>query len=254
MADCSVLVCSCDKYEEVWGPFFKLFFKYQNNLSFPVFLLTEKKVYQSEKVVSIPETGDWSNRLIAALNKIQSKYVVLLLDDFFMMKPIRADEIYRVIGIMDSNPNIAAFYFKRSTPQINQHIEYGEYVKMDKSKKYIINFQAGLWEKEALKKILKPHLSPWDIEEKNCLEIDSNYNFYCTAKSSFFECENDVFPYLWAIASGYGVCKSKWLWNNKKLFKKEGIPFKPKQLPVMSKFEFLKNKIVAKIKRILKNA
>ena len=168
------------------------------------------------------------------------------------MGMVNQKEVAEIISIMDQNPDIAAFYFKHSTGQSADVCEYGQYIKMDTSKKYILNFQAGLWKKSALLALIKPGLSPWEIEENPSPILDTPYRFYCPKDGSYTDCTNDVFPYLWALRSGYGICKSKWLWNNKKLFKKEGIKVNFKTLGKMRKIsydlEILRRKIKSKFK------
>ena len=43
---CSVLVNSCDKYEDAWMPFFKLAVKYWPNCQYRYYLNTERKAFK----------------------------------------------------------------------------------------------------------------------------------------------------------------------------------------------------------------
>ena len=40
---CAVVVCSCDKYSDLWDPYFELFKKFWADCPYPVFLNTETK-------------------------------------------------------------------------------------------------------------------------------------------------------------------------------------------------------------------
>ena len=180
----------------------------------------------------------------------------MLLDDFFMMSKVDSAEIERVMEIMDKNEDIATFYFKHSTGQKSDKIEYDSYIRMQHDKKYIINFQAAIWRKDILIDILASGATAWDIEERAMYnKIDPKYYFYCPVSGSYTKCDGEVFPYLWAIEAGYGICKSRWLWNNKKLFKREQIICEYKTLDEMSYLEFaigrFKNRLKRKIKRIV---
>ena len=232
-----MLICSCDKNKEIWNPFFSLLNKYWIDRPTECFILAETLISSEKNVKTILRTGAWTNRLLFALEKIETEYVILMLDDFFIMKPVRVEEINRVRHIMDKNENIAVFYFKHISRQSGE-VAYENYLEMDSSLKYIVNFQAGIWRTKALKSLIEKNKSPWDIEENANPKIKGNWLFYCANEGSYTNCDNDVIPYLWAIRSGYGVCKGKILWNNKKLFKKNGIKFKPKELKSMSYAEY----------------
>ncbi len=39
-SELAILVCSCDKYADVWEPFFKLFFKFWPDCPYPIYLLS----------------------------------------------------------------------------------------------------------------------------------------------------------------------------------------------------------------------
>ena len=48
--DISILVCSCDKYEDLWNPMFGMFFKFWEDCPLNIYLMTNNKKYNHEKV------------------------------------------------------------------------------------------------------------------------------------------------------------------------------------------------------------
>lgn len=252
MNNVSLIVCSCDKYEEIWNPFFVLLNKYWSTFPKPCFLLTETKKCSIDNVVTLNSKGNWSDRLLYSLKHVTQEYAILFLDDFFLMDYVNELEIKRLLGIMADNKDIAVFYFKHSSPQNSNKLEYGSYIKMDSHKKYSINFQVGLWRIDALKEIMHPNKNPWEIEEDIRPKIPEHWRLYCSASSSYINCKNDVFPYLWALQSGYGVCKGRILWNNRSLFKKEGIKYHPINLIWMSRKEYYYLNILSKMSYFIK--
>ena len=192
---CSVLICSCDIYEEAWAPFFSLYEKYWPDCEFETFITTNSKICQSDSAITLcTGSAPWSNRLREAVLKTAGDYVILLLDDFFFQDYVDSSEIKRILDIMESEKDIGAFYFKHSTGQNSSVSEYGNYIKMIPSKKYIINFQAGLWRKSALLDLIPPNMSAWDSEESITLEDDCKYRFYCPSSGNYISCKGDVFP------------------------------------------------------------
>ena len=250
----AVLVNSCDFYEEAWPYFFNLYFKYfavcNPFLTFSTYLNTENLSYGDDRVIVLnSKSVAWSSRLIDSLNKITQDYVVLLLDDFFIMKSVDLAELSRIYDIMKSN-QIDAFYFKHITGQESNCVYFNRYVKMNPNKKYFMSFQACIWKKNSLINVLKEGLNPWEIEEQNMINHQNELTMFCDYKSDYNDCSNDVIPYLWALESGYGICKSKWLWNNKMLFKKNGMRFKRKKLGYLSKNNYFWSKILKHLKKV----
>ena len=183
-----------------------------------------------------------------AAESISSEYVILLLDDFFIMAPVNESEIRRMLNVMEENNEIACVYFKHSSPQTNKKRIFDNYIKMDHSKKYIVNFQAALWRRDALVRIVRKGNTAWDIEENpQNNELNDNDVLLCAAYGTPDTFENDVFPYLWAIHTGYGICKSQWLWNNKKLFRQHGIRVKYQRLSYLPYWKFKMSKIIKRI-------
>jgi len=244
----AVLVSSCDRYYEAWMPFFTLLNKYWQEMNFPKYLLTETKSYSEYGVNTINcPSKDWSSRLLFALKRIDTEYVIFFLEDFFVMGKVDNDSINRFISYMENDKRMSVIYFKTIAGQNETNSKYPELIKMEAGKKYYMNFQAALWRKKDLMGIVKPGLSPWEIEENLSCSVRSG-DFYCVRNSSYTDCSHDVIPYLWALEAGFGICKSKWLWNNKSFFKREGIPCKCESLPMLSKLSYLIDKYSRLIK------
>ena len=102
-----------------------------------------------------------------------------------MMESVKEDELCRMIDVMEDNSEIQGVYFKHSSPQTSTSDKYSGYIEMEHSKKYIINFQAALWRRNALRRIIPPGLTPWDIEEKSMYgDLKSNDVFLCPIKGT----------------------------------------------------------------------
>ena len=244
----AILVSSCDKYHEAWMPFFSLLNKYWGECHYPKYLLTESYTYSDYGVKTINSADqEWSSRLLDALNKIETEYVLFFLEDFFIMEKVKDDMINRYLSYMDSDDNISVIYLKSSTGQNIVSDLYPDLIKMEKGKKYYLNFQAAIWRRKDFIRVIAPKLSPWEIEENSGWDVRGD--FYCVRNSSYNDCKDDVIPYLWALETGYGICKSKWLWNNRALFKKEGIDCDCSSLPKLNKYSYL---IQKNWKRLLK--
>src|SRR5438270_12060517 len=85
---CSVLVLSCDSYSDLWRPFFTLFWRHWPDCPLDVYLGTNSTRYEDARVCSLNAgRGEpWSKRLRYFLNQMDSRYVLIMLEDFFLTK------------------------------------------------------------------------------------------------------------------------------------------------------------------------
>ncbi len=171
-SNCSVLITSCDSYEDAWYPFFSLFHIMWSDCPYPVFLNTESKNYTND-ILNIhcvhPENIkgfngkpiSWSNRLRQALQQIQTDYILFFLEDFFLMSPVRGDKVDECIQIMDEYPKIGAIRFYDDAHL--SEIIFNEYTKVDSKFDFAINTMVTLWRKSFLLSLLRDE-SPWEFE------------------------------------------------------------------------------------------
>lgn len=250
MSNCSILVNSCDKYCTAWPPFFALFRKYWPNCEYPVYLNTEHSQCKEKGVQTLNSVSNsWSSRLRDSLSCVETDYLIMLLEDFFLMDYVKTDIIEEFLDTMRKDPSIAVIYPKQIRDYDQRDNYHPSLIRMDTNTnhRYLINFQAGIWRREALLNLINEGLTPWQIERETNLTGKTNYKFYCYPFGSKYSCQDDVIPYLFAIENGYGIARSKWLWNNKSFFKKEGILVDMKELGVMTYPLYLYDKLLTKL-------
>lgn len=224
---CSVLVTSCDAYEDAWEPFFSLFKHMWPDCPFPVFLNTESKSYTDESLTikslhpenTNKKTGkpiSWSDRLKQALQKIETDYVLFFLEDFFLMSPVRSDKVNECIRLMEENTKIGVirFYEDFHLPEII----YDEFSKADPEYDYAISTMVSLWKKDFLISILRDE-NPWEFEFNGTARWRRTDIEILVHRSEF----PLVFDYKVHPDFGYGIFQGKWLKKNVELFEKYGI-------------------------------
>ena len=100
--DCTILINSCDKYEDILDTFFTLLHRFWPDNPFDIVLSTESLEYKSEyfKIRNIhPKNRDcsWTERIASALKEIKTNYVLFMLDDFFLYDYVKTDIILKNI-------------------------------------------------------------------------------------------------------------------------------------------------------------
>lgn len=223
MSKISILVNSCDSYEDLWDPFFKLLSKYFSN-DFDVYLNIEEKTPSIEnvKVLNFPRNESWGKRFRNAIKQIDSEYIIILLDDFFLRQKVNVDEIMKCAKRLDEQRDIACFYFndtgKRFTKEFVDDFTFSDYLLAKKGAHYVYNLQPALWRKEDLYINIQDFESPWSWEVLGSKYQTSNSKFYFLKPAC-----SRVFDYGYN-ANGMGVFRGKWVMNDvQPLFDKEGI-------------------------------
>lgn len=242
---CSVLINSCDKYEDAWYPFFELIKKYWKNCSYPFYLNTETKSYAHKGInLTVLNSGhnecSWGQRIKKCLNRIETPYVILFLEDFFLQQPVDQEELENCIEIMEGDPNIVAIYFKHTTSFDTPSPVYANYIEMTENKDCKLNLQAGLWRKNDLIDLVQDDDSPWTFETDGYIRVKRDQVFLCSKAGTHTNMSGCVFPYLTDRRLGYGIWAGKWLWNNDKLFKRNGIQVAPVALERFGRIDLIR--------------
>ncbi len=221
----TILVNSCDLYEDAWYPFFKLFQIQWPNCPYSFLLNTETKDFNT----SIPNITtfkggnvSWSDRVLNAVNTIDSEYILFFLEDFFLISPVKENifeialtliEENKEIGVINLNPDIDT----RAWITKGNYNEY--YCELKRWSDCRINAVAALWRKDFLIKMLKRGESPWEFEVNG-----SKRARFCKEKIlCLSDPKHAPFDFHLYIKEGYGISRKSWLPKNKELFEKHGI-------------------------------
>ncbi|WP_418668209.1 hypothetical protein [Allofournierella sp.] len=165
---CTVLVSSCDDYKDIWNVFFTLFKKFWPDCPYPIVLNTEATDYSCEgldiTIFHFDKNAAWGKRLKNALKKINSPYVIMLLDDFFFDCRVDQKQIDQCIRWMEHDRNIVNFSFQPDY-YVNIADDLFEGYELRKSTcPFLVNCQAGIWNRKQLIDLVKSHEDPWQFE------------------------------------------------------------------------------------------
>lgn len=175
----TVLVNSCDLYEDIWNPFFKLFKKYGGELTkCNIVLNTESKSYDYPglNILSYAlfkeSNPAWGERLKRTLEKIKTEYVITFMEDFFLVNKVDDSIIKSVIDWMEQDEKIGAFHMiPLDCVEENESIYPGFY-EVKPGVPYRCNTQVCIWRKSVLYKSILNKESPWIWEDIGRLRND----------------------------------------------------------------------------------
>jgi len=165
MKEVSILVVSCDRYTDLWDPFFRCFFKYWPDCPYPVYLGTNYRKFADGRVSSLDIGRDisYSDNLLAMLSRVDSPWVILWVEDRFLSHRVSSERISEVIG-KAARHQTGYLKLISASPLVNDHIEGEEFGEIPKGAKYRACITIGLWRKEVLERLLVPGETAWEIE------------------------------------------------------------------------------------------
>lgn len=212
----SVLIYSCDKYSDVWGPFFKLFFRYWD-CPYQVYLTAESEQCLLPEVKTINvDAPTWTERIRAAVEEIPSEYVIGMCEDFFMRKPVRQQTIDNCLISMEQNHNIACFNFEKDYDGASGGACF-DFALKPPGHSFQKSCQPTLWRRSILLELLDCQLDPWKWEDSPTTD---KYDFYVYTGAL----NGLTFDYGLYNRNLFGIVRGKWYEPDvKPLFKREGI-------------------------------
>lgn len=166
----TVLVVGYDGYIDVWNHDFALMNRYWKDR--PRTILADAELrpdYDGVEVLNAGNDAEWSKKLIRALQVIETDYVILLLEDFFICDYVDNKKLLHAIQLMD-NDHID--FYQLSTFGIIKNRYKGKPYKGNKKikivpidRQYPINLQAAIWRKSFLQeKVGKGNYNAWVFE------------------------------------------------------------------------------------------
>lgn len=162
--DIGILVASCDKYSDLWSPFFAFWTKYWNDCPYPIYLMANKKEYKGINQL-FASANNWSDEFMMILEKFPHKYLLYMQDDYFLSHKVDNKRIQFLTDIIISEE--PAYLRVYPHPGKRNGILYSESESIQiltKGSPFITSLQASFWNVEDLKRLLVSGESIWDFE------------------------------------------------------------------------------------------
>lgn len=216
-----VLIMSCDKYADLWNPFFYFFDKYWSDCPYPIYLATNTKTYHHKNVQVIHSNhkGTWSEETSTIFNKLPYETIIYLQDDYFILNKVDNNALQNLCEKFK-------FYnadYLRLFPIIGPDKLFEEESGIgliSSEAKYRTSLQAAIWKKKTFMKLLISSENQWDFEV-NSPQRSIEYLFLSIKKQERGKFKNHIYPinyyYLTAVLRG------KWRRGILKICKKENV-------------------------------
>ena len=171
-----VFVPTCDKYMWCMKPFSYMFNKMWSDKQQVVFggfappdfsLPNNFRFFQIDTVDYPPEK--WSNGMIKMLESFPDEYVILLLEDYWLNRPVDIRGVDACVEYMDGRPRVLRIDLtddRQYSGGVFDVDTIGNYdiIETPPNTPYQMSTQAGIWRKSLLLELLEPNKTAWEVE------------------------------------------------------------------------------------------
>lgn len=216
MDKCSVLLSTCDSYVDTWEPFFVLMDRYWKECPYSIYINTETMDYMPSFKTELrikalhPKKAkcQWGERIIDVLKQIDSEYIFLVLDDFFLKSCVNQEVFELCIKKLDEDVNLASIQLNSARLIQEEKIENSNDIVFKEIPKsgWKTHFNPTIWRKSVLLSWLRKHESIWGFELYGSQRA-RRWHY----KETVLSLENPtIFDYLW-VDNCSVIVNGKWL-------------------------------------------
>lgn len=176
----TLLIHSCDKFSDLWDAHVYLLNKNWADRGIDTFIATDaksSKAYSGVTIISCGEGLEITERTTFVLPLINTEYVLVTLDDYFLTKPIDSNSIERLIGIMDAEALDYMRLYNRPKKKTTR-TRYRNVYSYDMEGDYVVNLYAGIWRKSFIQKTIGVKMNAWEYEV-SLSTLARKYNAKC---------------------------------------------------------------------------
>lgn len=162
----TLVINSCQSFSDLWPAHMWFLDQYWPKRGMATLLVTDDFTDQHFDAVQTVCTGsgkEYPQRMKEALPKITTEYVLLTLDDYFLVNSVNEEKLERLIGIMDRE-NID---YIRLFPEPISHKKYKDYpnlYQIDLNTSYAVNLYQGIWRRSFIESTLGGIQNIWQYE------------------------------------------------------------------------------------------
>lgn len=210
--DVAFVVVSCDKYSDLWEPFFHCLRKYWPDCPYPVYLVSNHKDYEEHGVTTLKVGDDrsYSDNLRTAMAQLSQPWVILWLEDVFICERV---DTARFTAVIERARSIPVGYLKLS-PQLPLSYETtGEIGPIPKGVRYRSAIGVSLYDMKTLDKLLVPGASAWDLDTSNMSDTLDEPFYSLTSRAA----RRPLMKWV------HGVIKGRWCFPAVGFLRREGF-------------------------------
>lgn len=170
--DFEVIISTCDKFSDLWDAHVLLMNQNWQDRG-RTWLVTDaptQRIFPKVDVISTGEGMEITQRLKVALERVETEYILLTLDDYFLTAPIDTDALQKSLRVMqEENLDYMRLYANAEYRLRRENaVEFpnhpGYYLRDVSQGNYKISLYPGLWRTDFMRKTLDKPLNAWQYE------------------------------------------------------------------------------------------
>jgi hypothetical protein len=225
-ARCSVLIPSCDAYSDLWIPFMTLFWRHWPDCPFPVYLGSNQQTFEHPCVTTIHagHRNNWANCVREYLATLDTPYVLLMLEDFFLRRLVNTMQVVSCFEAMVKLQGMMLRLVPRPSPDLPV-IGFPLIGQIKPGAPYRVSMQAAIWHRQTLLDLMRAGETIWQFEIHGSRRSESmGERFYGVWRS--------VLPY-----DHHVVERGKWFRHEAWRFGRMGVGCDFSRRPIMTRWE-----------------
>lgn len=207
-----ILVLSCDKNVDLFPLYKHCIEKYWPNHP-EIFYSTETIINPYYKTIckNYP-LQQWTRRIRETVEEIDDDYILIMVDDIFLQKPVNNDKVLTLTNYFDDN--VASLNLQPSGFDKNDFPYRNDIKQRSQDGEFKNSVMCSLWKKDKLLSVLDYDTNPWQFEWDN---KHKGYTYLITYRGDYLN---------WGFTNKtwrFGLHEGKWFRECIKFFKQEGI-------------------------------
>ena len=198
----AIVIASCDKSEDLWKPLLESFARFWPDCPVQKYLITNLATPKTgeTKVIAVGDDRGWSANLKRAAAHLEEDYLLLHVDDLFLVKTVDTARLAETFCWVEKNaPNCVRLNATSDNYPVTlmpRRMGDAPFGALDRGWDYRVSTVLSLWKRQTLMDIICDNESAWEFEIHGSLRSDRYEGFYGTFEN-FFQVSNAVIRGKW---------------------------------------------------------
>ena len=164
----TMLILSCDAFSDLWDGNISLLERNWSDRDMKTIIVTDEstnKYYQNVAILNAGKEVEWNERLLYALSVVDTDFVFITLDDYYLIKEVDDSAIKKIEDMMIAEHiDYLRLFPKPTRAKGEKLLEYPGVYMINTSIPYSVNLYSGIWRKSFLETTIKKPMNAWRFE------------------------------------------------------------------------------------------
>ena len=149
-----MLIMSCDGFSDLWSGHIKQLQKHWPDHGMRTVIVTDRETdvsFPGVEILPVCNVPEWTDRLKIALDTVETEYVFVTLDDYFLIKDVNSANMSAMLQMMATEKlDYLRFYLRPKRATAHLLGDYNKIHWVDTQYVYSVNLYSCIWRKSFL--------------------------------------------------------------------------------------------------------